>query len=320
MKKNVYKSAVDKVAFDEELENKIMNYLSENIDEKEKEIRGVWKMKNKMKISVATVACTLLTVSAVSYAGVSYFRSTSHMDYGLTTQGDTSGENISTNINNSGTFDETSEHRNRMEKENAGFELFLEEKGTDKVNWTKKSVWKDSTPAYNSKDGKLWDVDGSVSPYMSTEYEYSKYETALKDAEMPNIMRKLMPQLKLTQSPVLKEHHTEENPTITSKTVDGNFDYKGKNISVELNKYLTQIENTGVSVITGIEKATNQREYKTQNDVVYKLSDNTNDKITKTTSVVSTGNYNLIIQFEGLSESEIHEILDNIDLSGLNMM
>ena len=88
MKRDVYKSAVDKLKFDEQLDNKIMDYLSENT------IKGEYNMKKmnkrKMGISIATAACSVLMISGVTYAAVMSFKNVSHMDYGIAVNDETS--------------------------------------------------------------------------------------------------------------------------------------------------------------------------------------------------------------------------------------
>ncbi|WP_195940150.1 hypothetical protein [Romboutsia sp. 1001713B170131_170501_G6] len=313
MKRDTYKSAVDKLKFDEQLDNKIMDYLSENT------IKGEYNMKKvnkrKMGVSIATAACSVLMISGVAYAAVMNFKDVSHMDYGLAVNNETSNPIVE---NKNGKIKDTSAQREEMSKEDSGYKLISEEMPAKNEKWIKKTVWKDMTTSYNSNDGENWGIDNEASIGITTNYAYKNYEDATKDAKMPNIMNSLRSKVKMNKQAFYEEFSTEGSSDISGKQVSAEFEYKKGKIHTELYNDLSNDANSGISVITGVNEATNQREYMSKEGIKYKLSDNTNDDITKTTTLVSNGSYSLVVQFENLSDDEIHIILDNLDLSQLD--
>lgn len=311
MKKNLYKSAIDKVPFDERLDEKITEYISENGVQKKSITKIPWKMNGK--ISVAAAACAVCMISVTTYAAVTYFKDTAHIDYGLTTK---SEDKDSINYNDTGILEDTSDIRSKLANDLA-YELVSEEKGNSEVKWNKKSVFKDKSASYHSDDTIKWEVDKEDSKSIITEYAYQNYELATKDAGLPNIMDKLIGKVTMSSNALVKECSIEDNPNINSKQILGDFDYKKGRISLDLSQDLTNKDGSSgnYSVITGINKATNQRSYESKDGITYKLSDNVNDGIKKTTTLITKGAYNLIIEFYALSENEIQEVLDNIDLS-----
>ncbi|MGL4373234.1 MAG: hypothetical protein ACRCS6_05580 [Turicibacter sp.] len=312
MDKNLYKSAVDQVAFDEQLEKKIINYLAENSGGKNMK-RTNWKMK--FSTSMAVAACTIFMVSVTGYAAVMHFSQVSHIENGLVAQNGNEATDVS-----SSAFIETSELRARMLKENSDLVLLTEEMGSSEVNWEKKTIWKDTTPAYYSNDGIEWDEDKTAPAGIMTQYAYSNYEMATKDAQMPNVMKKLLSKVEMNYG-AFEEYATEVSADVSTKRVIGEFAYQDGKLFVDLSQELSNFEmlEAGVFVYTGVESATNQRTYQAQDAMTYQLSDQTNDGVTQTTTLVSNGDFRLIIQFEGLLENEIHTLLDGLDLSGLEM-
>lgn len=313
MKKNAYKSAVDKIKFDEQLDSKIMDYIKENNIKGEDTMKN--NIKNKKKSSVAVAACAVFLLSGATYASVMNFRDVSHSKYGLVAETNKEYKGVEKDFGTGEEVSNTKEQRGQMEKLNIGYEVISEENGDSNVRWKKKSILKDTSLSYKSDDKKTWEVDVYAPVGMTTKYSYDDYNTALEDSKMPNIMKNLLSKVKVNEEITVDEYYTEESTDITRKVVNGEFNYKFGKINVELSK---ELNNNGVYVITGIEEATNQRDYQTEEGITYKLSDNIDGKILKTTTLASKGNYNLIIQFENLSDSEIEMLLESIDLSALD--
>lgn len=313
MDKNVYKSAVDQVVFDEQLEKKIINYLSENSGGKTMK-RANWKIK--FSTSMVVAACTIFMVSVTGYAAVMHFSHVSHIENGLVAQ----NGNEDTDVASSEVFIDTSELRARMLKEDSGLILLTEEIGSSDVNWGEKTIWKDTTPAYYSNDGIEWEKDKTVPDGIMTQYIYPNYEMATKDAQMPNVMKNFGTEVQMNFG-AFEEYATEVSSDVSTKRMIGEFAYQDGKLFVDLSQDLSNFKmlENGVIVYTGVDAATNQRSYQAQDGMTYQLSDQTNDGVTQTTTLVSNGAYRLIIQFESLTENEIHTLLDGIDLSGLEL-
>ena len=309
MKKNVYKSAVDKINFDENLDSKIIDYLKINGSKGENVMKN--NSKNKRKTSIAA-ACAVCLLSGATYASVMNFREVSHVPNGLVAQTNKQDEGNTKDLGEGEKLTDTKEQREQMEKGNVGYKVVSEEKANSNVKWNKKTILKDATSSYKSDDNKIWEVDKEASVSMMTEYVYDDYKTALDDANMPNIMKNLLSKVKINEEVTVDEYYTEESTEIIRKVVTGEFDYKTGNMNVEVSKH---INNDGVSVITDINEVTNQREYETKDGTLYRLSDSVDGKVSKTTTIISKGDYYLIIQFKNLDDKDIETLLENIDLS-----
>ena len=312
MEKKLYKSAIDQVAFDDQLDEKVLNYLSENAGGNNMSEK---KWKIKLSTSVAIAACAVFMVSATGYAAIQYFSNISHMDYGLVSNNTSDGSEVSINEKGNEAFTDTSEIRDIMLNNASDMVLLVEEKGDSTVNWREKRVWNDKTPSYTSNDGIDWELDEESLATIITEYTYSNYEMAIRDAQFPNVMKDLLSKVEMNYG-VFEEYSTALSSDVYRKRVSGEFTYQGGKIFVQL-AHDERGEN-GVSVYTGVDKTTNQRTYNTQDGITYQLSDNENEGIIQTTTLISSESYSLVIQFEGLSDNEIHTVLNDIDLTDLN--
>lgn len=317
MNKNVYRSAVNQVKFDEQMDKKIMDYLAKKSGER----ISMKQSKCKMKVAITVAACAVCMISGTTYAAVKYFKNIAHMDYGLVAKDDINGIEISTGVDEESVFPDTSKIRSEMGGSTSGFVLRSEERGSDGVKWDTKKTWKDVTPTYISEDGIKWERDEAAGAAMMTQYTYTQYEMATQDAGMPNVMKTLLDITSMCEAATYEAYTIEESEDIIRKRVVGVFAYEEGKLEVDLSQDLGALEdgNHGTVVITGVNKATNQRTYQTQKGMTYQLSDNINDGITKTTTLVSSGDYSLIIQFENLTDQAIHTLLEEIDLSAFEL-
>lgn len=313
MEKKLYKSAIDQVSFDNQLDEKILNYLAKNSGGNNMDNK---KWRFKFSTSVAIAACTAFMVSATGYAAIIHFNNISHMDYGLVSENVSDGKEAPINENGDEGFVDTSEHRDRMSTDVSDRLLLVEEKGSNQVNWNEKRVWKDTAPVYISNDGMDWKLDEEGPTGIVTEYMYSSYEMAIQDAEFPNVMSNLLSKVEMNYG-VFEEYSTEIGSDVYRKRVSGEFAYQEGKMFVELSE--DEGVGHGVSIYTGVDRVTNQRTYQTEDGGTYQLSDNEIDGIVQTTTLISSGAYSLILQFEGLSDNDIHTLLNEIDLSGLNL-
>lgn len=71
-------------------------------------------------------------------------------------------------------------------------------------------------------------------------------------------------------------------------------------------------KETATMVITTTDEAGNEREYLSTAGISFKLSDDTEFGDVRTTTMFTDGQYETILQFTGMSEEEIREVLDNI--------
>lgn len=318
MNKKLYQSSVDRIKFDEQLEYKTVDYINKKIYEERNKTMNNNRFKWNLKISASTTvaACTICILSATAYAAVTNTNKIEYTKNGFISKSNREINDELVNENESVEISNTSEIRDRMENDKPGIELISEEKGNSKSNWIKKSTFRDNTKSYISEDTINWDVDKEDPTEIITEYIYKSYDMAIKDAGFPNIIEKVFCESSMNKDTFLKEYSTKESSNITRKSVIGNFNYKKGKVSIDLSKLSTESEMIGneYSVITDIEKTTNQREYNSKDGIEYKLS-NSGDN--KTTTIINSGSYLLMIQFECLSENEIYTILDKLDVSSL---
>ena len=73
-----------------------------------------------------------------------------------------------------------------------------------------------------------------------------------------------------------------------------------------------EIAETASMVITTTGETGNEREYLNAAGITFKLSDDTESGETRTTTMFTGTAYDAILQFTGMTEDEIHDVLDNI--------
>lgn len=316
MNKELYKSSVDKIKFDEKLESRTLNYIYKSLDNQGDVRMNSNKDKWKLKLSASTAvaACTICVLSATAYAAVTNTKKIEHTKHGFTSKRNIEMKDESVTDSELVEILDTSKIRTRMEKDNSEIELISEETGDSTLNWIKKYTFKDSSKTYISDDTINWEVDKEDPDKIITEYIYKNYDIAIKDSGLPNIMENIFFKSFINNGALLEEYSTEYDYNNLEKRVVGEFNYRKGNISIDLSKYSKK--DSEYAVITDTEKTTNQREYNSKSGIKYKLSDSSDNK---TSTMISSGYYCLNIKFEKLSEDDIYDILEKLDLSGLDM-
>ena len=263
------------------------------------------KAEKLMSIKRNTVkAATLLLVLGVSggsvYAAVQHFKSAEHMEYGLMA-GDTDAVTES-----------ESEVANKalLESKNK-VEIVSTEQGDDSVAWLTKEVRKETHIGYLSDDNVTWKEDVPDVADV-TEYSYQDYSAACTDTDMQELFETSFEQ---DGKAVYTEYHHQSEDAADAATLVSDFKYNNGSFTVNESKALDW-DGTDIAsaVITSTEPVTNQREYVAANGEVFKLSDDTETGVLRTTVLVSYDAYTAIITFTDLSDQEIHEILDAIHI------
>lgn len=67
-------------------------------------------------------------------------------------------------------------------------------------------------------------------------------------------------------------------------------------------------------VITTTQETANEREYISSEGVPFRLGDDTEFGYTRTTTVCKGETFDAVLTFTGMTEEEIHQVLDNIQL------
>lgn len=327
MNDNRYKKAMEQVTFDQHLDQKIMDYVISHGE-------GINKKNTKRARSIRTAAvaaCMVCLVTGAVFAAAVHFRNVTPVEHGLVAKDssevlkDTNKSGNTSNTKDT-VFSDTGEIRSLMAEDSTEYQLLKEEKGTRKTNWIQKMKWHRNSSSYYSEDGVQWQKDESIGTEILDEYIYASYTKGAKDAALPDVMKNLNSQVKLDgnvsfgeYSNLLYGEHVERNDAVNSRQLKAVFSYKKGKVLTDLSQDMTMKagEKGSFGVITGTEPTVNHRTYHGANSMTYELSDSTVDGTLKTTTLVSSGPYQLILQFENLSEQAIHEVLDQLDLSGL---
>ena len=155
------------------------------------------------------------------------------------------------------------------------------------------------------------DVENLNGIVTNTRYQYDDYKAMLADSKIPNWLSK---DYELAESAV---YINSKDDTRESDSIDANFKYgegqfhlsitnmvKGYAENVSSSLYLT---NTG-----------NKRTYKNVDGVEFTLVDEVREEgeltTTRTYVVIAYDMYDGYISFEGLTEEQIHEVLDSVKI------
>ena len=105
----------------------------------------------------------------------------------------------------------------------------------------------------------------------------------------------------------------------TDYSIIGEFSYGNGHFNINQQKFPTdssdevnaETDMTFV-LITTIGETTNEREYLSSSGISFKLSDDTEFGYTRTSTLFRGKNYDTVLEFIGMTEDEIHNVLDNI--------
>ncbi|RKJ45132.1 hypothetical protein D7X98_09370 [bacterium 1XD8-76] len=192
-----------------------------------------------------------------------------------------------------------------------------EENGVSSTPWLSKKVWDDTYEIWDSDDAVNWTKGYQTS--RITQYRYADYFTAADDAGFSRLFQtNYMGDTFYYQT----EHLPDESDIaagIGSETdyrITGEFSCGSGRFTLEQQKYRTTesgeiIENASMVIMTTGETS-NEREYLNAAGISFKLSDDTETGRTRTAAMFTGTDYDAILQFTGMTEDEIHEVLDNI--------
>lgn len=193
------------------------------------------------------------------------------------------------------------------ENANSQIEVLSEEEGTEDTAWVKKSVYKVTDEGYTSDDGVNWEADAPDVKKV-TEYTYTDYDTACADMGLSNLLQKSFDQ---NGTVVFRNTHFLDGEMADVSNLTAGFKYGNGKFTLEQSS--DQESGSGQNIlITSTEGVTNQREYVSKNGDTFALSDDTETGEIRTTTMVTYGNTSVILTFTGLSEDEIHKILDAV--------
>ena len=271
------------------------------------------KMMNIKKhiAKAAAIAAVIAVSGGTVYAGVQHFQKASHETYGLSSGSQVASDEVKKDQE---PVIRPGDTKPEMSEDDTWTEVVSVEEGTADTAWLKKEVTKVTDKGYESDDRKTWTPRYSTSEV--TRYTYQDYETACADVGAAGLFNQKFEQDGATTyekwHPLDEDAAEAVNDTTMMTT---NFKYGKGHFTLREDHDLgwKDGEQRQMMVITSAEKpVTNQREYTSKNGQTFALSDDTETGETRTTTVLTQGDYDAILTFTGLSEKEIHEILDTI--------
>ncbi len=290
------------------------DHMPENFLEKltRKEHETMHKSKTPRRLSgiVAAAAAAVLLIGGPASAAVLY-----NNNVRLSIKGLTTGENIDVSFH-----PEEGEPLHVDLPEMSGENTITpvsEEKGTSSTPWLNKKVWDETYEVWDSDDAVNWTKGYQTT--RVTEYRYADYFTAAEHAGFEKPFR-----TNYTGDVFYYEweHLPEESDMAagTDSTMDygitGEFSCGNGHFSIDQQKYReTEAEDaagTASMVITTTGETGNEREYLNASGISFKLSDDTETGETRTTTIFTSDTCEMILQFKGLTEEEIYEVLDQI--------
>lgn len=102
----------------------------------------------------------------------------------------------------------------------------------------------------------------------------------------------------------------------TDYSISGTYSYGSGSFGIDQMKRSTdsieEADSEALMVITTTQETVNEREYISSAGVPFKLSDDTESGYTRTTTVYKGKTFHAILTFTGMTEEEIHQVLDDI--------
>lgn len=157
----------------------------------------------------------------------------------------------------------------------------------------------------------------SESPFSQTnhvtEYRYEDYYTAALDAGFEQLLSR---NYEGETFYYIYEHMDEDGHTTEAESallsISGSYAYG--NGSFSLSQYPVNEESTNFAVITN--ETGNNREYVSSIECLFALTDDRDDSgQTRTHTLVKCDGYYLTLEFIGMSEEEIHAVLETVRLN-----
>lgn len=192
-----------------------------------------------------------------------------------------------------------------------------EEEGSTATPWLNKKVWDETDEIWDSDDAVNWTKGYQTT--RVTEYRYADYFTAAENAGFEKLFQKNYTGDVFYYE---NEHLPDEADKAagigpeTAYSITGEFLCGSGRFTVDQQKY-RKIETgesaeTASMVITTTEETGNEREYLNTAGISFKLTDDTETGEVRTTTMFTADSYDAVLQFTGMTEAEIHEVLDAI--------
>lgn len=265
------------------------------------------KMKMKKQIAKAAAVIVILGVSGgTAVAATQHFRQAKHFDNGLASGSFEEMESVPADEDMLAELPVLPE-----EDTGSDMEVLSSEEGTKDTAWLKKTVSRVADERYASDDGVNWELDEPDVKEV-TEYTYPDYCTACADTGIFNVLQK---DFEPDGTAAYKITHFMDGGMSDVSDLTTAFRYGNGRVTID-QSFDPDAQPEDVSlVITSTEGVTNQREYVSENGDTFALCDDTETGETRTTTMVRFDHYTVILTFTGMSEQEIHEVLDAVSMT-----
>ena len=186
-----------------------------------------------------------------------------------------------------------------------------EEDGSADTLWLSKKVWDDTYEVFDSDDAVNWTKGHQTT--RVTEYQYADYFTAVEDSGFEKLFK-----TNYTGDVVYYEYEDLDTEN-TDYSIAGEFSYGNGHFNINQQNFPTggsdEVDAESESVfmlITTTGETVNEREYLSSAGISFKLSDDTEFGYTRTSTLFRGNTGDTVLEFIGMTEEEIHEVLDNI--------
>lgn len=280
------------------------------------------EMNNVKKISknftrVAAVAAGFLLIGGIASAAEKYYTNTVITVY---QSGDSSGDY--TVMANNGNYTVYTEKGSYMFPEEAITNIIEHEYGNSNQAWLEKKVMDETYSAYKSDEDSNW-IPYEVAERI-TEYKYEKYSDAVKDVKFVNAFNKDYSGTAYyrERQPVIEGNETSyDNIDITNYSISADLEYGSDTFSLEqikMQKYVDVSAEVASSVTysTGGE-INNERTYTSSSGYEYVLADNSESGESVTVVTIPGDEYELVLTFTGMSNDDIYDVLESVNIRGL---
>lgn len=279
---------------DASLNQKIYNYQNTR--------RNTDMRKFKKLPAAAAIAICVLCIGSVTAFAANHFLKEMHtFQYGLSTN--TSEEAVS---EKEPKFDAST----MKEQPEDTVEDIFAEKGTAETAWLSKKVQKVTQHNQTSDDAVNWEDYSFV--VTETTYEYEDYHTAVEDKGVDNWLSEDYQSIGNVQ---YKESVAESEDS-KEQSVGGVFAYGsgrfGLSETITMDMEDNPLEIDSYTMI--MDKVSNERTYTNKEGYTFTLVDDEADGEIRTTVAVTYKNYSGSLIFYGMTEEEIHHVLDTLQM------
>lgn len=283
------------------------------------------EMNNVKKISknftrVAAVAAGFLLIGGIASAAEKYYTNTVITVYN---SGDSSGDY--TVMTNDGSYTVLTNEGSYMFPEETVTNVIEQEYGNSDQAWIEKKVMDETYSAYKSDENSNW-IPYEITEKI-TEYKYEKYSDAAKDVKFVNAFNKDYSGIAYyrERQPVIEGNETSyDNVDITNYSISADLEYGSNTFAVEQIKKQKNVdvsaeEMSSASVVTYSTggEISNEHTYTSSSGYEYVLSDNSESGESVTVVTISGEEYELVLTFTGMSDDDIYDVLESVNIREL---